>query len=732
MKIGFNLEAISKINSFKLVKDEKEYAKMLKKIELSEQLKKTFEILKEENHEVYIFSPTPVELSEKAKFKIKKGLIKRLNNEGFDFNKLAIVNEKELVEVAKRNHIDISVESDSEVANKVSTFTNAINFSEDKNFDDLLSEVAENIDKNRKFIMDYNTESKGLPSEDKFWLKDYRTGDLKWSNENMSPYDRLVSSNIDFLDETAMEYYGKKITYKKFIEEIDKTCNSMIANGIKKGVRVPIVVANTPESIITLYALFKTKATIIPIFPLSTKENFKEKFETIERQNKLDGIDTNIMFVSDLVYGRIKGAVPEQAKVIVLPVTNSMSMPLKIAFKKIIMPKLGIMPVEYDEQFISYNDFRGQNVDYNEEINTTYEDDYIAVQLFTGGSINAKGVMLTEENLDSASKQFYNDRFDFKRGDKIAAFMPLNHSFGLIIGTHVAATLGVNLDIIMKIDFKRLDKLFLKDRINIFGGIPNMFPAIRNNKRMKNANLSHVKYILSGGAKMDETERTDTTDYFHDHDSKAETHDGYGLTETAGGIIYDGIPNINTNAKIVELDTINEIGYEQLGELCLSGPQIMKGYVEKQLDMNALKMHKDGKVWFHTGDSAIIHEKTGKIEVIGRLDRMIKVNGEQVLLDKLEEEINTLPFVEKSTVVKSPDEKRGHVPVAFIKLKPNYVWNNEIEEAINLFYRQKFTAFSIPRGTEIIEDFPLTNVGKINYKALEALAIEKNEEIKAK
>jgi len=149
MKIGFNLEAISKLNSFKLVKDEKEYAKMLKKIELSEQLKKTFEILKEENHEVYIFSPTPVELSEKAKLKIKKRLIKKFHEEGFDFSKLAIVNEEDLVEVAKRNHIDISIESDPEVAEKISDFTDAINFSNDKNFEDLLSEVLENIDKNR-------------------------------------------------------------------------------------------------------------------------------------------------------------------------------------------------------------------------------------------------------------------------------------------------------------------------------------------------------------------------------------------------------------------------------------------------------------------------------------------------------------------------------------------------------------------------------------------------------
>lgn len=731
MKIGFNLEAISKTDSFKLVKDEKDYARMITKIELNEQLKKTFEILKKEDHEIYIFSPTPVELSEKKKLRIKKRLIKRLYEEGFDFNKLAIVNEEDLVDVAKRNHIDISVESDSEVAKKISDFTDAISFSNDKNFDDLLSEVLENIEKNRKFVMDYNVEAKGLPSEDKLWLKNYRIGDFKWTKENMSPYDRLVTSNADFHDETAMEFFGKKFTYKEFFKEIDATCNSMLESGIKKGVRVPIVLANTPESFITLYALYKAKATIIPIFPLSTEEDFKNKLSKINEQNKADGIETNIMFISDLVYGRLKNSVPNDNKVIVLPVTNSMSKPLTLAFKKIIMPKLGIKQVIYNEQYVSYNEYREKNNNYVGDIDTSYDNNYTAVQLYTGGTIRSKGVMLSEGNLDSASKQFYNDRFNFKRGDKIAAFMPLNHSFGLIIGTHVAATLGVNLDIIMKIDFKRLDKIFLKDKVNIFGGIPNMFPAIRNNKRMKNADLPHVKYVLSGGSKIDDTEKSNNTQYFKEHNSNAETRDGYGLTETTSGIIYDGVLNMNTVAKIVTPGTINEIGYEQLGELCLCGPQIMRGYDDNQFDANALKIHEDGNTWLHTGDSGIIH-KNGLIEIVGRLDRMIKVNGEQVILDKLEEEINTLPFVEKSVVVKRPDEKRGEVPVTFIKLNPNYIWNKDIENAIDLFYEKKFTAFSRPRKTDVIDEFPLTTVGKIDFKTLEKIAIEMNQEVKTR
>ena len=727
MKIGFNYNSIAKLKNTKVVSDKKQYEKMITKAVISDEMKNILKSLVNDNHEVFIFTPTPIELTDDIKAKMKKRLVKRLRHEGIEFSKLAIVPEDELVEVAKRNHIDVAIDSNQDVVDSLNEFTDAINFSDDKNESSLYDEIIENIEKNRQSVIDYNSVPQGLPSEDKLWMKHYRVGDLKWSEGNMSPYDRLYTSNIDWKDEISMEFFGKKFTYGDFFKEVDELCNKMVSNGIGRGVRVPIVFVNTPESIITLYALYKAKATIVPIFPLSTVEDFKNKIESINEQNKADGINYNVMFMSDLVCGRFKDVVPSDTKVVVLPITNSMPKPLGFAFNKVVMPKLGVKKVEFNDQFISYNNYEGKAEVDVEELDTSFDNDYTAVQLYTGGTIKPKGVMLSEGNIDTASKQFFNDRFAFRRGDKIAAFMPLNHSFGLIIGTHVASTLGVDLDLIMKINFKRLDKLFLKDKVNLFGGIPNMFPAIRNNKHMKDADLSHVKYILSGGSPIDDTEKQRTNEFFQAHNSNAEIHDGYGQTESAGGIIYDGVPNIGTNVMVVEPGTCNELGYEQLGELCMSGPQIMRGYDEEELTANALKEHSDGKVWLHTGDSAIIHTD-GKVEIVGRLDRMIKVNGEQVILDKLEEEINTLPFVEKSAVVKRTDSIRGYVPVAYITLKEGYTWNQELEDTINAFYEQKLTGYAKPRKTEVLDELPVTAVGKVNFKELEKLA---EEEVKS-
>lgn len=716
MKIGINLKAISNLKNYTLIKDEKENVKVLSNVKLHDETSKVVKYLKDENHELYVFAPAEKEISEINKLKIKKILIKKLAKAGYDINKLAVISDDELVEVAKRNYIDIMVDTDIKNVEEMKKFTDAV-VENGQNADDLLEEIILNIEENRKPVLSNDEVAKGLPSEDKLWLKHYRKGDYKWTYETLSPYERLTTSNADFLDETAMEFFGKKINYKDFIKKIDEAADAMINAGIKKGDKVPVVVANTPESFITLYALLKIKATIAPIFALSTKEDFK---------NKLADLDAEYMFMSDLCYGRIKDGLPERTKVIVLPVGQSMSAPMRVVFNKVLKPKLGIKPVEYNDKFIAFNDFKKANGFKTNEIDTSYEDDYAAIQLFTGGTVKPKGVLLSAGNLDAASKQFFNDRFDFKRGDKIAAFMPLNHSFGLVIGTHVATSLGVNLDVIMKIDFKRLDKLFVDDKINLFGGIPTMFPAIRNNKKIQKADLSHVKYVLSGGSVLSEEERKNTNDFLKEHNSKAIVRDGYGKTETCAGVLYDGVPNMHTEIKIVKPGTQEELGYNEKGELCISGPSVMMGHAKATDNPNALQVHADGRVWLHSEDLAYIDEN-GITHIAGRLDRMFKVNGEMVLPDDIEAKIDTHKAIEKSIVCAKPDSIKGFVPVVFIVLNPGYTWSEELEEELKVFYKENLVKYCVPVMSINKEKFEETAAGKVDTKILdkEALSIEK-------
>ena len=753
MKIGFNLDAISKKRTYSLVKDKEKYKQISRELRLSNDALHVLTALQQRNHELFIFSPISMDLTLEEKTKIKNMIKARLKGKGIDQVKVTIVPTDDMANAYQRNHIDIVVDNDEETLKKAKEFTDVV----DSDKTDMLIGILLDIEKNREAVLSSEASAFGLPSEDKLWLKKYRVGDFKWNDEKMSPYDRLVASNVDWLDEIAMEFnpiadslpdafpseiFTKKFTYKQLLDEANVLAEQMKKAGIKKGVRVPVMLANTPEAFITLYALFKVKATVVPIFVLDKPDAFKDKIDKINELNAKDGIDGKFLFASDLVLGKLQSVIPEDEKVVSIPLVNSMPGPIRSAFEKVVMPKLGVKPVTYNENVVKYNDFLGTprekiNIpeqeyrDYVANIKREYENDYTAVQLFTGGTINSKGVRLSEESIDSAAKQFYNDRFDFRRGDKISAFMPLNHSFGLIIGTHVALSLGVNLDVIAKINFNKIYRYFIKDKINIFGGIPNMFPAIVQNEKFNGKDLSHVKYLLSGGAKIDGQIQKDSKEFFEDHNSTAEVHDGYGQTEAAGGIIYDGVPNMKTDMMIVEPDTTTELGYNEVGELCLSGPQIMQGYDDDELTSQVFRTHEDGKVWLHTGDLGMIDEN-GEFHYMDRMDRMIKVNGEQVFLNQIEEVINTLPFVEQCAAVKRPDDIRGYVPAVFIKLKPNYTWDDELEDALNKLYKSKFNSSSKPRATEVVNDLPRTTVGKINFKALESVAAEKNELRKTK
>ena len=708
MKIGINLRVISNLGNVETCQSELATVNTIKCVNFNIDSKKVLKSLIDENHAVYIFVPVAQNLNAQNKKTLKKSLVKRLQKEGYQISKLAVVNQNDLVEVAKRNYVDIMVDVNENVVTNCKKFTDAVLFT-NQNADDLLKKINCIIAENREIVLYENAVAKGLPSEDKLWLKTYRKGDYKWTKENLSPYDRLTHSNADFLDETSMEFFGKKFTYQDFIDEIDKAANAMVNAGIKKGEKVPLVVANTPESLIVLYALFKIKATVTPIFALSAKDDFEEK---------LKDLNANYMFMSDLCYGRVKDVVPEKTKVIVLPVGQSMNIALRTVFEKVLKPKLGVIPVKYNDKFISLKDFIAKNSFKTNTIDTSYEEDYVAIQLYTGGTVKAKGVLLSAGNLDAASKQFFNDRYDFKRGDKIAAFMPLNHSFGLVIGTHVSVSLGINLDIIMKIDFKRLDKLFIKDRINLFGGIPTMFPAIRNNKKIQKSDLSNVKYVLSGGSVLPPQEAKELNKFLEDHNSDARVSDGYGKTETCAGIIYDGIINMNTVAKIVKPGTQEEIGYDQKGELCLSGPSIMMSYSKTTENPHSLQVHEDGRTWLHTDDFAYITEE-GRIRLVGRIDRMIKSNGECIFLDDVEADIDAHEAILKSVVSGKVDKIKGFVPVAFLELNDGYTWNAELEESIKKFYERKLPKHSIPIKTTVLDKLPETPLGKIDFKKLE-------------
>lgn len=703
MKIGFNAEAIAKLGKNKLIKDTKG---KIKTISFDDQTANLIKKLREDNHESYIFITTNGDLSLDEKKKIKNNILKKYKLDKKFQPRIVIVNKKDYQESINRNGISI------EIGANLTKYINE-ELEIDKVYQQLDKYIQDEILDLSKPIMDSNVESCGIPSKDKFWLKHHTKEAYKFCDDLSSPYERITKGNIDFLDEIFIEdsNFGTRMTYEEVFEKADKLCEVFLANGIKKGSKVPLILTSTPEMFITILALFKAKATIVPLFPKSTENEIKTKLESIEY---------DYMIVNDLFYKSVKNSIKDNSKAIILPVSYSASPLKKVYFNNIMMPKLGCEKVNYNEQFISFDDFIKNSPKYNGFIDTSYDEEYEAVQLFTGGTVKSKGVILTSKNLEAAFQGYPIANYPVLRDDKFACFLPINHVFGLVSIIYSASAYGGKLSTMLKINFKKIHELFLKDKITIFAGIPTMIDSILNSKKLKGKDLEQLRYVILGGAKTVDQVKKNIKQFGLDHGCDLEVVDGLGQTEVSTAYLYNNILSVNDEVKIINTETGEELGYNQVGEICISGPNVMKGYVMEEDNLSAFEKDENGKVWFHTGD--VGYNNNGKIYHTGRLNRRIKVNGELICVEDLEAVISQFDAIKDCCVVGKTDLRKENIPVAFITLKDGYKYDEYTKKCLEAYYSENIVYYSRPAITKCLNELPKTTIGKPDFKQLQLLA----------
>lgn len=692
MKIGLNADLLEKLGKISIVKDRNG---IVKNATISDDLANYIKMNRDENHESYIFFTTPSEMTLKEKKKTKKRIFKKYKLESKYQPRLVFTTKEDYDDSIDRNSISID-------AGDVYS-----------SYEELRAVLEREKTRISTPILNQNTPSCGVPSKDGFWRKYQTLESYKIVDDFKSPYERITSGNIDFLDETFLynSDFGNKMTYKEVFDKADDLCKIFMEMGIKQGSKVPLILASTPEMFITILALWKAKATIVPLFPKST---------TNEIKTKLESIDYDYMVVNDIFYSSTQEAIKPSAKAIVLPVTYSANPLIRQYFNTFMLPKFNKSRIEYNEQFIKYDDLFKKYPRYTGEIDTSYDENYEAVQLFTGGTVKSKGVILTAKNLEAAYHGYPIAEIPAMRDDKFAAFLPINHVFGLVSIIYSVAGYGGKLTTVLKINLKKMDKLFVDDKITAFAGIPTMVDAILNNKRIKASDLRQLRYFILGGAKTDEKTKANVLEFGQQHGCNLKLVDGLGQTEVSTAYLYNNVLCVDTRVKIVNPETNEELKYGEQGEICVSGPNVMKGYVSSEDNEAALETDENGVVWFHTGDLG--YNDNGKIYYVGRLNRRIKVNGELICVEDLEEVVSNCKFVKDCCIVEKSDTKKESVPVAFITLNPGYEYNEELQSAIEEYYSQNIVYYSRPSVTVCLDELPKTTIGKPDFKQLKLLA----------
>lgn len=553
------------------------------------------------------------------------------------------------------------------------------------------------------------------------WIKYYKEGvpaHLNYPKGTMVGY--FLEAVARYPENIAIEYYGRTYTYRAFYEMIRDTAKSLKSQGVKEGDTIAICMPNTPEAILMFYAANMVGALVSLIHPLSAEK---------EIQNYINGSGATFLLSLDLVYDKVHNIVDNTCikKIVIASAGDSLKTIKKFLYK---FKNRGTVPkIELTDDIMTWNEFINYGYDYQGEIACLKGANDPAVILYSGGtSGDPKGILLTNMNFNALALSCHKMIEQSGEGESILAILPIFHGFGLGVCIHTTLGCGMRVVLVPNFNPKDFGKLLHKHKISIVCGVPSLFESLTKTSMGKN-DLSKLKSAISGGDFMSKDLKNKVDTYFREHGSNAEIRVGYGLTEASAAICVTptgeyressiGVPFPDTYIKVVRVGTHDEVPYGEDGEICISGPTVMMGYLNNlEETIQTLQIHEDGRTWLHTGDVGSM-DKDGFVYFKQRVKRIIISNGYNLYPSYIETIINSHPDVFTSTVIGIPHPKKVQVAKAYIVLKDGVKPSKDVEKSIRLHCEKNLARYSLPAVYEFRESLPKTLVGKVAYRELE-------------
>lgn len=575
--------------------------------------------------------------------------------------------------------------------------------------------------------------SKLKNNEDRPWIKFYKEGvnpNLDYTDASMVGY--FLEAVSRFPQDVAYEFYGYTCTYRELYEKIKDAAKGLKAQGVKEGDKVTICMPNTPSSVIMFYAINMVGAIASMVHPLSAEN---------EIENYLNQSQSTMLFVLDLVYEKVRNIIDTTSvnKVIVGSVGDNLKTLKKIIYK---YNSRGKVPkIELNDDIMTYNEFLNYGYDYDGEIVVLRKPEDPAVILYSGGTTgDPKGIMLSNLNFNALATQSALMVEQTGKGKSILSILPIFHGFGLGVCIHTPLCCGMKIILIPDFNPKKFVKIIKQKQPNILCGVPSLFESMINSGKLGKSALSCIDVIISGGDYMSQSLKNRIDEFLKSNGSKGEVRIGYGLTESSAATCLTptgrykdgsiGIPFPDMYYKIVRPGTYEELPVNEDGEICISGPTVMLGYINNPAEtMQTLRIHSDGKLWLHTGDIGSMDED-GYVYYRQRLKRMIISNGYNLYPSYIENVINSHPSVLTSTVIGIPHPYKVQVAKAFIVLNDGVKPSKDLLKDIKNHCDINLSKYSLPAEYEFMDALPKTLVGKVAYRKLEESNKKENKDVK--
>ena len=566
------------------------------------------------------------------------------------------------------------------------------------------------------------TQNPVYASQAKPWLKYYDQKFIDQTLPALSAFEYVCQRSKNHLNDTALDYYGRKFTYADLIVNVKKTAAALRGAGVKKGDIITVVSIMTPEIIALFYAADMMGATLNLVDPRYSVEGIREYIEEV---------DSHLLVCLNVVYERCRQAAKRTnvEKVIVLSPADSLPPVMAVGYKLTTPDKN-----KYASNVIRWKQFikggEGQST-----AAEPYDPDHACVVVHTGGTTGSpKGVMLTDDCFNGIALQFQAYPKLFHRGQKLMNVMPPFIAYGFACGIHLPLVLGFTVVIIPNLDPAKLGSLVLKHKPEHMFGVPTHYQQLAADPKLRDKDLSFIINYAAGGDSLSRGAEQTVNDFLAAHGARYPIAKGYGMTEVSSAATVAagldnkpgsvGIPMVNTVVAAFEPGTDQELPIGQRGELCISGPCLMKGYYNKPEETAILlRRHPDGRVWAHTGDMGYLDED-GFVFLDSRIKRMIiRHDGFKVFPSMIENVVSRHPAVHQCSVVgcADKDHTQGRLPFVYIVLKADTTAKKkQVIRELERMCAEELPEYVQPVAYKFISSMPMTPVGKVDYRQLEA------------
>ena len=608
-------------------------------------------------------------------------------------------------------------------------------------------------DKKLELVADLPNKLTGIPSKDRIWLKRSKRASVKLPDSHLSVYDYIYECNKNNLDDVALEYdplidySSTKITYRKLFKMIETTTKAYMELGVKKGDIVTVCLPSFVENIVNFYALNRLGAIANQIHPLASKDEVKFYLEEAESK----------IFVSyDGNFDNFKDVIEELniENVIMVDATNLVSTKNKVMilydkYKKLRKEKnISLMSFVKEvsktktypsSRYISFKDFMNLGK-HNKEIIVNTFNDACSLTHTSGTTGKSKGVLSSNYGFNEMVRQIAEETPVLERGDKELLVLPPYPLYVLCNNVHMCLARGINIVVVPKVDYQNIHKYFMKHKITAVQGIPSTVMSMLNDKGFKenNVDLSAIKFIVAGGGALASETLKKANNFLHKHNCKYNVTVGYGMSEMVSCEVctFDendefgtvGRPLNDTNIKIVNPETKEEVGYNTAGEIWLSGPCRMIGYYKNEEATDKLfvkEYDKEGNeiVWVRTGDIGMI-TPTGNLKYIGRDKRItmivdIKTNTVSKVSNDYVEDILIGNYgtavIPNCVVVSVPNEETLNALKAYVVVKDSPADYSEIVTEMNKKCEEILRDNSRPIEYVFVDKIPETKAGKKDF-----------------